>query len=93
MNVKKINQWKLIKYILENESCDNQWEDDALFLAANWGNCYLEGKHPLTTNIEWKILDEHMKVMPYTYSEEGSKKLFYMLCDKRFELFIKLFCG
>ena len=92
MEVKKSCQWLLIRHILSNYTGENKWEDDSLFLAANWGYCYLDGKHPLTTDNEWKILDRHMNVNPYRYSEQGSKNLFYLLCDKRFELFVKLFC-
>ena len=65
------------------------WVDDHLWLAANWGYCFMDGKHPLTTEEEWKILEEFMKG-EVIYTEKRSKKLFHILCEKRFELYMKL---
>lgn len=80
--------WLLVSDILGRNP--TPWEDDSIWLAANWGYCYRDGKHPLTTHAEWKVLKHRMEQGP-NYTKQGTKELFFLLCEKRFELFIKLF--
>ena len=78
----------LVRDELSNLPGEDQWANDTLWLASNWNYCYLDGKHPLTSNEEWKILDEIMNNA--TYTENNCKRLFDILCEKRFELYVKL---
>jgi len=91
MKVDKMQLWMLISDTLSNLPAGEQWTTDTLWLAANWNNCYMDGKHELTTDKEWEILDPIMK--NGTYTEENCKALFDILDEERFEIYMKLSYG
>jgi len=80
--------WLLVSDVLKHNPTCAMWENDSIWLAANWGYCYRDGKHPLTSCADWKVLK---RCMQGQYTEEKARDLFFLLCEKRLELFIRLF--
>ena len=84
--------WQLFRFSLRELPGDDAWENDCLWLALNWNQCYSDGKHPTTTEHEWDVLNNIMTSAtdPY-YIEETCKVLFDRLCQERLRLAIELF--
>jgi hypothetical protein len=69
------------------------WCDDHIYLALNYGNCGLEGKHPRTTDEEWAFFceqDNRDKSDPNFYNKEIYTKALSMLDEERMAILHKL---
>ena len=82
--------WEIVRSVVSEYEDDSKWAFDELWLAANWDNCYMDGKHSKTTEEEWKILEKIMTQEPCIYSEEICKQLFDLLCNDRLNMFLAI---
>jgi hypothetical protein len=87
MTVTRNQLWQIVRDTVSTYEDEDKWEFDGIWLAANWGYCYLQGKHPKTSEEEWVVLDEIMT--KGEYSEINCKRLFDLLCDERLDTLIE----
>ena len=96
MKVDKEHLWLLVRDILSKLPGEDKWCNNWLWFAVNYNTCHMDGKHPLTSDEEWKVLEEiinkdQLDTDENIYTEEDCKRLFDLLDEKRFELFMKLY--
>jgi hypothetical protein len=105
LTVNKSQLWTLVRKSVFSDSTirhnDDDWQEfyTALLSSANWNLICEDKKHPLTTDDEWKIINNRLKMpgaqedmpgMQDGVPEEFYKEIFYILCEKRFEIFMNL---
>ena len=105
MTVKKSHLWALVRKSVFSDSTirhnDDDWQEfyTALLSAANWSLICEDKRHPLTTDDEWKIIENRLKMpgvqedmpgMQDGVPEVFYKEIFHLLCEKRFEIFMNL---
>jgi hypothetical protein len=58
----------------QEEHENEKWEDDALVLELNHGNCENDGRHPKTNDEDWALFLEAF-IRPISYSEDKYRRL------------------
>jgi len=86
MTVTRNQLWQIVRDTVSRYEDEDKWAFDAIWLAANWDYCYLQGKHPKTSEEEWVILDKIMT--EGGYSEDICRQLFDLLCNERLNTLI-----
>ena len=64
------------------------WEDDALVLELNHGNCENDGRHPKTNDEDWALFLESF-IRPLSYSEEKYRRLEKRLQERAHHIMVR----
>lgn len=89
MKVSRNQLWQIVRDTVSRYEDEDKWAFDEIWLAANWDNCYLDGKHPKTSDEEWVVLDKIMRQEPCIYSEDICRQVFDLLCHERLNRLIQ----
>lgn len=80
--------WQTVRSVLLDD--DEPWINDHLLLALNYGNCFLQGKHPQTSDADWMFICMIQVREDYGYDQTTCYELYKRLDADRLVLFWEL---